>query len=261
MSPKSKKQKFNGFHRAVEVWHSEMKHVWPIYLINEIEADRLELLRKTYKDRGLKAPSYNALVIKAVAKAIDEQRKTFPEINAYFWRFLFWKKFVVYERISCGVVVAIDMEEQDRIAVGVVEDPEKKSLVEITESIQNYSKPASLAMKNITLFYKVPKVLQMLFNWIGAHSTKIRFENRGTFNITSIGKFGVDIQTAPQSASLQFGFGVVRDRVVVREGKPFVTPTFYLTCSFDRRIMNGRSASIVLARAREILQAADFGET
>lgn len=253
--------RFTGFHNAIEVWQSEMKHVWQVYLVNEIEADRLGQLREKYKAKGLKPPSYTALVIKAIAMAMSEERKGFPEINGYIWRFLFLKKIVIYDRISCGCVVSVEMEGQDRVAVGVIEDPEKKPLMEITEGIQKISDPDSPGMKNVKLFYGVPKLVQRFFNWIGSLSTKIRFENRGTFNITSVGKFGVDIQTAPQSASLQFGFGLIRDRVVARDGKPIVVPTFNLTCSFDRRIMNGKAASLVMARAREILQSAEFGES
>jgi len=256
-----KPKKFNGFHSAIEVWHSELKDVWSVYLVNEIETDQLELLRKRYKDRGLKPPSYTALVIKAIALAIDAEREQFPELNGFIWRFLFFRKIHIYQKISCGCVVAVDMDGEDRVAVGVVQEPQKKSLSEVTEAVQGFSQPGSTAMKNVSLFYGVPKILQRFFNWIGALSPSIRYENRGTFNITSVGKFGVDIQTVPQSASLQFGFGLIRDRVVARDGKPVVVPTFNLTVAFDRRIMNGKPASLVMDRIRKILQSPDLGGT
>jgi pyruvate/2-oxoglutarate dehydrogenase complex dihydrolipoamide acyltransferase (E2) component len=250
--------RFTGFHNAVEVWHREIKNVWQIQLVNEIESDRLEALRESYKKRGIKPPSYTALVIKAIAMAMDEERKLYPEINAFIRRFLWFRKIVVFDRISCGCVVSVEIDGQDRVGVVVVEDPEKKSFQEITTAIQSFSEPNSAGMKNIKLFYGVPKLLQMFFNWIGALSTTIRFESRGTFSITTVGKFGVDVQGTPQSGSLQFGFGVIRDRVVARDGKPFVAPTFNLTCCFDRRIMNGKAAARVLDRIRKILNAADF---
>jgi hypothetical protein len=49
---------------------------------------------------------------------------------------------------------------------------------------------------------------------------------------------------------------LVKPRVVAREGKPVVRPTFQLTLAFDRRVMVGAAAAKVFGRLVAILENA-----
>ena len=76
-----------------------------------------------------------------------------------------------------------------------------------------------------------------------------------------MGKFGADFHLSlPQTSTLQFGMGAVKDRVVARAGLPVVVKTMNLTLSFDRILMNGRPAGILLETIARIMTQLELDE-
>ena len=73
--------------------------------------------------------------------------------------------------------------------------------------------------------------------------------SRGTFTISNLGMFGVDVFTAilTEGQAGILAVGRIADRVVAREGAPAVRPTMQLSLSGDHRKVDG-------ARAAEFLQ-------
>ncbi len=67
----------------------------------------------------------------------------------------------------------------------------------------------------------------------------------GTFTISNLGMFGIDvfnaIVNAPQAAIL--AVGRIADRVVPVDGRPEVRPTVVLTASFDHRVVDGAAGA------------------
>lgn len=251
--------RYTGFHRALEIDHRGHRASWQIHISNEIEADRLDDLRQLYRERGHQPPSYTAIVIKAIALAISEIKEQHPQINSFLRDILGFKSIHTFDGVSAGCATALDTEEA--VIVGVVLEPHTKPLETITQELAGFSKHDSRFAKDALVFYRLPKAIQRLAYWFGKNLSKVRYERRGTFCLNPVGKFGVDVHVSlPQTSSLQFGMGAVRDRVVARDGKPFVTKTFFLTVSFDRRLMNGRPPSILMSRVREILNRADFDD-
>ncbi len=252
--------KYTGFHRLLEIDHySHQRDSWQIHLFNEIEVDRIEALREAFKKKGLKAPSYTAFVMKGIAQAIAEFRPKYPQINSFLKNWFGFKSIVVFDGISAGCSVALDHE--DAVSVGVVQEPQSKSLMTITEELVQISNPNHQSVKNLVFFFRLPRLLQRFLHEVSKRSTKMRYENRGTFCINPVGKFGVDAHLSlPQTSCLQFGMGVIRDRVVARKGVPLVVKTFYLTVSFDRRLMNGRPCAMLMERIQKILNQAEFDD-
>ncbi len=251
------KLKYTGFHRALEIDHQSHRRSWQVHVCSLIEADQIDVLRETYQKKHGKTPSYNAIVIKAVALALKELEPRFPELNCYLQDWLGWKSIVSLGGISAGASTALDSEEA--VVVGVVLEPQTKDLLTITEEMRKFSDPHSSFVKDSRMFHSLPKVIQRFAHGLSLNIRSIRYKNRGSFCLNPVGKFGVDLHLSlPQTSSLQFGLGEVRERVVARDGSPFVTNSFYLTLSFDRRLMNGRPACMLLDRISEILNHAQF---
>ncbi len=256
--------RYSGFHRAIGILHGEHKATWPIHFTNEIETAKLDELRQRYKDAGQTPPSFTSMVVKAIALAVNEVSGQFPEINAYLKNFFGWKTIHDFDRISAGVAISRNEDGLDRAMTAVVQDPEAKPLTAITKELRD---AATLPvqdvpyMKNCYYLFRAPKPIQWLMLLIGRSFPETRRLYRGTFTLTSVGKFGVDQQvTLPQASSLQFGFGVIRPRPVVHDGQVVSARTFYLTSSFDRRLMNGRPVAEMMEKVRDILNTAAFDD-
>jgi hypothetical protein len=256
--------RYSGYQSAIWITYREQRSSWPICFCNEIEADRLEELRERYRRHNLRPPSYTALVVKAIARGIAEIQPEFPEINSMLTGFLGWKTIHTFKRISAGVAISRAENGRDLGYQSVLQDPEKTPLTEISRRLQEHATaPAKdvAYMRNCHYLFRAPRPVQEVMLWMGRTFPELRRKYRGTFCLTSVGKFGVDFQlTLPQAACLQFGFGSIRDRAVVRHGQVIAAPTFYLSMSFDRRLMNGKPCSILLERIRDILNAAAFAD-
>ncbi len=79
----------------------------------------------------------------------------------------------------------------------------------------------------------------------------------GTFTITNLGAFGIDvfdpIIVPPQTCIL--GVGRIADKVVVVNGAPAVRPMMNLCLSFDHRALDGVPAARFLQRLKALLEA------
>jgi pyruvate dehydrogenase E2 component (dihydrolipoamide acetyltransferase) len=78
----------------------------------------------------------------------------------------------------------------------------------------------------------------------------------GTFTITNLGTYGIEIFTPivnyPQCAIL--GVGRVAERPVVLPGRIDVRSMMYLSLSFDHRIIDGAPAAMFLQQLKERLE-------
>ncbi len=254
--------RYTGFHRIIHIFHRELKKSWQIHFCNEIETDKLDELRNDHKNAGLTPPSYTAMVIKAIAMGIQQVSITYPEINSMLTGFLGWKTIHTFKQINAGVAISQEIEGNDRVAQGIIQNPEVTPLSQITAQLKRLSEQFTTDTKekqNYNSLYRAPRLVQEFMLWSSRTFPKLRKQYRGTYSLTSVGKFGVDYQlTLPQTACLQFGFGAIRERPVIRNGNVIPAKTFYLTMSFDRRLMNGKPCALLMTKIRDILNSANF---
>lgn len=251
-----------GFHRAIGILHDENRETWPICFGNEVRVDAIDALRRRIREERGEAPSYTALIVKAIAKAIDEVRREYPEVSSVMLGRLFWKRIHYFDRMSAGVAISREYKGMDVAMCGVVEDPERTGLLDMTRQLQSMATLPTQdvpIMRNCHYLFRLPWIAQKLMLWVGKNMPEMRRQYRGTFTLTSVGKFGVDYQlTLPQASCLQFGFGAIKERPVVEDGKVVPARTVFLTLSFDRRLMNGKPVSMVMQRTCEIIANAEL---
>ena len=200
-------------------------HEAPDFAIEmEVDMGAASALRARLKDSADPAPSFNDLLLKAVALALRE----FPRANGRFTD----AGFKLHESINLGFAVATE----DALIVPVVHETDRKSLDEIA------SETRVLAEK------------------VRAGTVTPAELDGGTFTVSNLGMFGVrrffPIINPPQAAIL--GVGEITKRAIVDEGGTVrAADVMALVLVSDHRILYGADAARFLARLRELLEQPD----
>lgn len=164
--------------------------------------------------------SYTDILVKAVARALGE----FPRVNAA----LVGDEIRIYAQKNIGVAVALD----EGLVVPVVKEADKKSLGAVSSELKQLVERARTGKFT-------PDDLA-----------------GGTFSITNLGAFGIDVFdpviVPPQAAIL--GVGRIADKAVVINKEVVVRTTMNLCLSFDHRVLDGAPAARFLQRLKELLE-------
>ena len=176
-------------------------------LCREIDITPLLALRKDLKtdEPHKKAPTYTALVVKAVALALQKV----PALNARLDVDSIW----LYDNAHIGVVVAVE----GGVVVPVIHNANQKRLSEIATELDDLTQRAR------------------------AGTLRTDELTGGTFTISNAGPLGIDLFQAllypPQVGALGLGRG--RQRAVVVDGEITIRTTAYFCVSSDHRAVDG----------------------
>lgn len=215
-----------------------VREVIPLTGIRKTAAERVSLSARTAPQstitmevdmsnaaelRGRVGVSYTDMLVKAVAKALTEH----PIINSTLEK----EQIKIFADINIGVAVATEMG----LIVPVIRDANGKSLTEISSTLKELvekAKQSKLAKEELT---------------------------GGTFTITNLGMYGVDVFTPiinpPETAIL--GVGRVAEKPVVVEEKMVVRPVMQLSLTFDHRVVDGAPAAEFLQKVKQNLESPD----
>jgi len=215
-----------GMRKAIaEHMHRSLSISAQLTAMGEIDMTEVVKLRETLVGQaeviGARI-TYTDIFVFAIAKLLKDN----PIINSS----LIDDEIKLWENINIGVAVALE----EGLIVPVVKDADKKSLVEINQSIRTLGKKAregKLMPDDVT---------------------------GGTFTITNLGalgggyRFETPIINQPESAIL--GTGGITDRAVVRDRKIVIRPimTYYFT--YDHRIINGAVAAKFMEDMARLLE-------
>jgi pyruvate dehydrogenase E2 component (dihydrolipoyllysine-residue acetyltransferase) len=190
-----------------------------------IEADMTEVVKFVESSRAAEKANdvhitYTDILVKAAAKALENH----PIMNSTLEN----GNIKILENINIGVAVAID----DGLLVPVVHNANKKSIAEISKTLQTVVSEAkekkSLSKENLG----------------------------GTFTISNLGMFGVDIFAPiinpPESAIL--GVGRIAKKPIIINNGITIRSMITLTLVFDHRIMDGAVAARFLQTMKQLLE-------
>jgi pyruvate dehydrogenase E2 component (dihydrolipoamide acetyltransferase) len=205
--------------RMAQSW-AQVAHVTEVMEIDMTEAVALRRRRLAIWERELGVRvSLNDLLTFAVARTLRE----FPDLNAR----LEGQTIKVLEDIHLGLAVATP----EGLIVPVLRHADQHSLGDIARL------SAQLAAK------------------AQARTLTLDDVTGGTFTITNLGTYGIEIFTPivnyPQCAIL--GVGRVAERPVVMPGRIEARSIMYLSLSFDHRIIDGAPAAMFLQKLKERL--------
>lgn len=215
-----------GMRKAIaEHMHRSLSISAQLTVMGEIDMTEMVKLRQSLvkKEEALGTRiTYTDLFVFVAAKLL----KDYPIVNSS----LIDNEIKVWENINIGVATALE----EGLIVPVVKDADKKSLVEISQTVRSLVQKAregKLMPDEIT---------------------------GGTFTITNLGalgggyRFETVIINQPEAAIL--GTGGITDRVVVRDGKIVIRPvmTYYFT--YDHRVVTGAVAAKFMASAIQLME-------
>lgn len=194
------------------------------------EADMTEL-SKFRKELQLDYPDANITFVDIFVKLLPTVLKEFPIINAA----VSGDEIVCWDEYNIGVAMALN----EGLVVPVVQNADKKSLVQISRNIKSLTKKA----KNNQL---LPE----------------HFDG-GTFTFSSGGKVDTIIVTPiikpPESAIL--AIGQIAPRPAVYEGELAIRTMTNLCLTHDHRTVDGVPASMFLQRLKRIIETPElFGQ-
>jgi len=212
-----------------------IKGIIPLTGIRKVAAERVTLSAKTAphstitmevdmtavaKFREENQVSYTDIIVKAVAKALLENVAVNSTLDG--------EQIKLFEDINIGVAVATERG----LVVPVVHNADKKSLKEISSTLND------------------------LIEKTRANRLSKEELSGGTFTITNLGMFGVEIFTPiinpPEAAIL--GVGKIIEKPIVVNKEITVRPMMYFSLSYDHRILDGAPAAQFLQKVKQYLE-------
>jgi pyruvate/2-oxoglutarate dehydrogenase complex dihydrolipoamide acyltransferase (E2) component len=198
-------------------------------------------------------PSYTSFIIQSVGLAL----KKFPYANRRLYKKIFHYKFQEFENIDVAVAVEKNIPGSEATAfIDVIRNPDTLDVFQITESLKRLGSednPKWLDFQKV--INKFPVWLSLFIIQLPWYFPKLWEKWRGgAVLVSSPAKYGVDFIIGTWPYPIGISFGLVEDRPLVKNGKLEVCPTFYLTMSFDRRIMAGAQAGRFFNRIVELLE-------
>ena len=190
------------------------------YLTIESNADKLISLRNKINLLNDIKISFNDLIVKAIALAVEKN----PETNVSWFN----NKIVKYENIDVSVAIALE----DGLITPILKNANTKDINEISMEIKNFSE---LAKKN-----KIKKE---------------QYEG-GSITVSNLGKFGITefsaIINPPQSLIL--AIGSIIKKPIVHENKILTGHTLKSTLSADHRVVDGAVAAKLLKDFNDMIE-------
>lgn len=194
-----------------------------VTLVSEVDATeslrlRAQLLPE-WEREGIRL-TLTDLIVKACGKALREH----PYVNAK----LDGDQILLLDQVNVGIAVALS----DGLIVPVVRGADSRPLREIaaeSRALAERARAGRLSVDDVS---------------------------GGTFTVTNLGSYGIDLFTpiinAPETAIL--GVGKAVERPAVYNGDICKRFLMYLSLSFDHRLVDGAPAAEFMQRVRELLE-------
>jgi len=190
------------------------------YLLRDVNASRLVAWREIVQKQSGEKITYTDLLLKLAAAALRKH----PRIRAS------WADGAL--RLSEDVNIGLAVAVEDGLVVPVLRRVDRLSLSEVAAAREDMVERA--------------------------RTGKLRPEDLsgGTFTITNLGMYGVDVFNAILNGSQAaiLAVGRIAERVVPVNGQPAVRPMMTLSVSFDHRVVDGARGAQFLETLADLIE-------
>lgn len=222
----------------------------PGHLLQDFDmtwANNLMTARKADGERV----TVTALLLKAIGIAQQEHPSSRTEIiNS--------GQTVTYNDIVGGITVERDVEGEKTVFFGEVSAPQSKSLADIANELDDYSRVSienSHPMKLQTLFSSFPWILRNLILNIGKSFPILRLQcQKATFGLTTLGKYGISSVMSPCICTSTFAIATIEDKVVVLNGEIVTRSMMTVSLNFDQRVLDPNSAAHLFHDVQKLME-------
>ncbi|MBX9692628.1 MAG: 2-oxo acid dehydrogenase subunit E2 [Cyanobacteria bacterium] len=222
----------------------------PTYLFSDIDMSWAEAVRKKYAERGVRV-TITALLLKAIAVA----QRSHPETRTASLPF---GQFVTFDEVVAGFTVEKLVDNRPAVFIGLIDQPESKSIEEIVDELDRFSHCDVLTHPQLNTqvrFSQMNWLLRRLILSAGLLVPWIRLKIMGaTFGLSSLGKYGIRAVSGPCVSTTTFGIGAVEDRPVACYGKVEIHPMMTISLSFDHRMLDGADAARFLREVGALME-------
>ena len=233
-----------------------------IYGAVEVDATSILKTIADHKNDGVRITP-TVVIAKAIAVALQE----FPVLNSIirFGR--------IYQRKTCDVFLQVSTSgREDELSGIVIREADRKSLQEIAAEVMQKSSRIKkgddadfAAMKKtiqkipgflISPLLRVMSFLMYDLNFWAPFLNSPR-DGFGSAMVTSVGMLGIDNGFAPlvpySRCPLLIAVGQIKEKAIVENGQLVIRPILTLGVTIDHRLVDGRSASLMLRSFRAYL--------
>jgi pyruvate/2-oxoglutarate dehydrogenase complex dihydrolipoamide acyltransferase (E2) component len=233
-----------------------------IYGVLECDVTNALSYIKEIREKTGKHITLTHIVIKAIGLAIKET----PSVNGK----LFLGRFIPYETIDVGCLVAIDGGRD--LANAKITNVDKRSVIDIYEALKE--KADKLRQGKDQDFNKVNKTLQLFPVFIlryivylgGFLSTSlgcdipflgIRRHPFGSCLVTSVGMMGLDLAFVPQlppaRVPILVMIGASSKKPIVENDQIVIKDMITITATLDHRFLDGSQAANLATKTRQVI--------
>ncbi len=185
---------------VLDMIHIVGKDSIPTYLFCDVDMTWAENLRGRLKGVGQKV-TITAILLKAIAIA----QRAHPESRTSLLPF---GKTVTFHDIVAGFTVERFIDEQPAVFFGAIDNPDTKSVEEISSELKQYAESDMKHMAHLDRQHKfnsMPWWFRRIILWAGLNFPKIRLTYMGaTFGLSSLGKWGMTGLIPPCVSTLHF---------------------------------------------------------
>ncbi len=225
----------------------EKAHSHGVFLVDLEPAKAF--IKKYYQENKIYF-SYDFLILRACALALSHH----PEMTLM----LRGMKLVQCNSVDIGVSVA---GKGNLAPVAVIEDADKKSLLELRESYKNKIRQAKREEEEkLRKLNRIAKwipggIIRKLLVMVLVRSQKLKRKSVGNFQITSLSApLGEYHMPNTISTAFLLSVGGISKRVLVVDDKPAVRLSVYLVGQIDHRILDGQKPFKFFLELKDLLE-------
>lgn len=220
-----------------------------------IEADARSLMEFCSKHSF----SYTPILLKIIAHV----QQKYPIMNAILARDIVRKKIFLPESVDISIAMEKKHKGRNIILIPVIREVNAKSIEDISSEIKYLSKLPFDKMPNIKWIKSMnldPDFLKYLKMRVICHFPKLYNFFFGTIGFSNLGKYGVTHFYPLWINATVFGIGTIEEKPVVRNGHITIASMLHMTIAFNHRILDGSTASEILAEVKRTIEDENFYE-
>jgi pyruvate/2-oxoglutarate dehydrogenase complex dihydrolipoamide acyltransferase (E2) component len=230
-----------------------------VYFAHSVDFSAINALRERARGRGLRPPTYTALIVKAIGLALRDC----PKVNRLVMDHFYCRRLVQLNEVHAAVAVEREEEDRDMALPTIIRNVDRQSLNGITNVLCDRSTTSPESDETWQKFKWMlrctPGWLNRLFIGIPGLWPSLWVKHHGgSFLITSPAKYGVETILVKISWPLAFSFGLVKRRPVAVGDRVEVRPTSTLSLAWDRRLTTGAVMARFFNEIVQRLEGADL---
>lgn len=222
----------------------------PGHLVFDVDVSWIQERLARFKMRGHRI-TITAILLRAIAIAQQSHPLSRSEMISA-------NRMVTYHDVVGGITIEREVEDQAVVYFGEIDAPHSKSVIEIAQELDEYSKipiesSSTLALQ--TLFARLPWFIRHPLLSLAKCIPALRLKcQAATFGLTNLGKYGVTSILSPCVCTSTFAVGAVEERAVVMNRQITIRPSMTLSYNFDLRVLDTNSAAKFVKEIKMLLE-------